>query len=209
MSIDLLLNGVLFGLFLSIFIGPVFFVLIQTAIQKGFVGGLYMAIGILISDSVCVSVIYMGISYVSSNESFLMYVGLIGGSILLISGISNFFKPVVKNEKGGNSSNLNKILRGFILNGINPFVLTFWLGIVSMVTVNFNYDKQQAFLFFVFMLSTVFLIDMVKCYLAGRLSRFFTYKVLKKMNIVVGIFLVIFGFRLLYFAYTSKFSPLF
>ena len=45
-------TGITLGLTLAILLGPVFFALIQTSISKGFLKGLFLAIGISISDSV-------------------------------------------------------------------------------------------------------------------------------------------------------------
>ena len=40
--------------FLSLFIGPAFFVLIETSIKKGFKSAVFLDVGILISDAVCI-----------------------------------------------------------------------------------------------------------------------------------------------------------
>ena len=48
---DIVINGLLFGLLLCVLIGPVFFALIQNAIEKGFYSGFFMAIGIALSDA--------------------------------------------------------------------------------------------------------------------------------------------------------------
>jgi len=46
-------NGVIYGLVLAVLVGPVFFTLIQTSIERGFKSGVYVAIGISLSDALC------------------------------------------------------------------------------------------------------------------------------------------------------------
>ena len=44
------LEGVLMGLFLSVFVGPVFFLLIETSINKGIREAFIMDAGVILSD---------------------------------------------------------------------------------------------------------------------------------------------------------------
>ncbi|NJM94535.1 MAG: LysE family transporter [Cytophagales bacterium] len=180
--------------------------MIQTAIQQGFWAGFYMALGIVLSDACYVWVTFFGVSQLMDNARFKVYLGLVGGLILVVSGCSNFFKRVLRSaeESGALGTNpLRKVAKGFMLNGINPFVLIFWIGIVSMATVNFGYSSRQMVFFFIFMLSTVFLMDLLKSFLADKLSPFFTERLLRRMNIIIGICLLVFGIRLLYYAFEA------
>ena len=61
-------NGVLFGLLLTIFIGPVFFALIQTSVHRGFIYGVFMALGIALSDAIYVFLAYLGLSKILNDR---------------------------------------------------------------------------------------------------------------------------------------------
>lgn len=200
---DVVVNGLLFGLLLCVLIGPVFFALIQNSIEKGFWSGFFMAIGIALSDSFYIVVTYLGISQFVENPQFNMWLGGIGGVIMLIFGIIYLFKPVpqkgLKQLHQEDTKWFQQILKGFLLNGINPFVLLFWLGIISKVSLDFNYNNSQAVTFFIILIATVFLVDVLKSYFATKLSQIVTPRFMKIMNRVVGVALVLFSLRLFNF----------
>lgn len=200
---DVIFNGILFGLLLCVLIGPVFFALIQNAIEKGFNSGVFMAIGIAISDAFYIVVTYLGISQLTNNENFNMWLGGIGGTLMLGFGISYIFKPVpakgLKRTHQETTKWFQQIVKGFVLNGVNPFVLFFWIGIVSKVTLTFEYNTNQAITFFTVLVSTVFLVDLLKSHFAVKLSTIVTPRFMKIMNRVVGVALILFSVRLFNF----------
>ena len=83
---DLIVNGILFGVFLSLLFGPAFFVLLETSIKKGFKSAVFLDIGILISDAVYLLAslfIAEKINYWLYSISYIKY---IAGSIFLTIG---------------------------------------------------------------------------------------------------------------------------
>ena len=200
---DIVINGFLFGLLLCVLIGPVFFALIQNSIEKGFWSGFFMAIGIALSDSFYIVITYLGISQLVDNPQFNMWLGGIGGLIMLGFGIVYLLKPVpkkgLKQLHQQDTKWFQQIVKGFLLNGINPFVLFFWLGIISKVTLDFEYNTNQSLSFFVVLIATVFLSDVAKSYFATKLSQIVTPRFMKIMNRVVGIALILFSLRLFNF----------
>lgn len=196
-------NGILFGLLLTIFIGPVFFALIQTSIEKGFYAGLYMAFGIAISDTIYMSLTYFGFSKLFNSNDVNLGLGIVGGIIMIAFGISSFFKrikPVALEENvSGNVVFSKQIVKGFVLNGINPSVLLFWIGVASMATVNDHYSGNDALVFFAAIIGTVFLTDVLKAYIAHRLKNLLNSSLILILNKVVGVGLILFGIRLFYF----------
>lgn len=202
--LDALGKGVFFGLMLALLIGPVFFALIQTSIEKGFASGAGMAVGIAISDSMYVLIASFGVALMSNSQYFQMWLGWVGGIIMVLFGIVNFFKKVKEKGEGitvTGKGNLSKqIIKGFLLNGVNPFVLLFWIGIASMVSLTFRYPLNLQVVFFCAIIVTVLLLDLVKAFAANKLRRLLTPKFFTWMNRIVGIVLVFSGFRLFYFA---------
>lgn len=200
---DVIINGFLFGLLLSVLVGPVFFALIQNAIEKGFWSGFFMAIGIALSDSFYIVITYLGVSQLVDNPSFNMWLGGIGGTIMLGFGIVYLFKPVpqkgLRQSHQQETNRFQQIFKGFFLNGVNPFVLFFWLGIISKVTIDFEYDNNEALTFFIILICTVFLSDVTKSYFAMKLSQIVTPQFMRIMNRVVGVALILFSIRLFNF----------
>lgn len=197
-------NGLLFGLLLALLIGPVFFALIQTSIEKGFSAGASMAVGIALSDAFYVVVASAGVAALANNQEFQLWLGVLGGSIMLVFGLVNLFKKVEKQQeqhvgKPDRNSLAKQFVKGFMLNGINPFVLLFWIGIASMVALNYQYSLPQEVAFFVAIVLTVFLLDLVKSYVAHKLRKMLSRRFMAWMNRLVGIVLVLFSFRLFLF----------
>lgn len=197
---DIILNGLGFGLLLCVLIGPVFFALLQNSVEKGFWPGFFMAVGIAISDAMYIVITYLGISQFAENPSFNMWLGGIGGSIMLIFGIIYIAKPVpkkgLKQLHAEETKWFQQSLKGFALNGINPFVLIFWIGIISKVTLDFQYATNEAITFFSVLILAVFGVDVLKAYFATKLSEIVTPQFMKIMNRVVGVALILFSLRL-------------
>jgi threonine/homoserine/homoserine lactone efflux protein len=88
-----------------------------------------------------------------------------------------------------------------VLNGFNPFIIIFWLGLVGVVAVNYEYDQSEQRYFFVGVLITIFISDVLKAFLANRLRTFVTPKRILIMNRAVAVILVLFGVNLIYYIY--------
>jgi len=203
-----LYKGLLFGLLLSFLLGPVFFALLQTSIEKGFKAGLFMAIGIAISDSLYIFITYTSVSFISENDQIKFILGLFGSMIMIAFGLFTFLKPVPKRglrQPHFETNNyLRKIVKGFLLNVINPFLLIFWLGVAGMITIEFHYSFDQASLFYVGVVSMVLSMDITKAFLATKIRDLITPRLMKILNRSVGVALILFGFRLLYYAMEIK-----
>lgn len=203
---DALLKGIAFGLLLAVMMGPVFFSLIQNSIHKGPKAGIFMALGISISDASYIFLVYFGIKQLKDNPMFGVSLGLAGGLIMLVFGIVSLVKKAHANK--GDTLDFQpfnpfrQIMKGFMLNGINPFVLLFWVGIMSMVSVSYQYTNEQIITFFVTIIVTVLCTDILKVFLSNRLRKWITPKRMQWMNRIVGIALIIFALRLFFYAYT-------
>jgi threonine/homoserine/homoserine lactone efflux protein len=197
-------NGILFGFLLTLMIGPVFFALIQTSIEKGFASGASMAVGIALSDATYVLIASMGVAVLANSPEFQAWLGVLGGFIMLTFGIGNIQKKVVENRESvsvdATNNTFRQIMKGFLLNGINPFVLIFWFGIAAL---NYNHSLEQKTAFFVGILLTVLLTDFLKAFTANKLRRWLTPLFMNRMNKLVGIALIIFSIKLFYFAYEA------
>lgn len=198
-----LLHGALFGLVLSILIGPVFFTLIQTSIEHGFKKALLVAFGISLSDIAYILLAYLGLSKLIRDAGANDYIGYGGGAVLIIFSLVNFLKkPVLSNpgqpmveQKGF----YRYIFRGFIINGMSPFVLVFWLGAMSLAKVEYAYRGHEVLLFFTMTITIVFTTDCFKAFMATKLRSLITQRLLRIINGVVGLVLILFGLRMFFY----------
>ncbi|WP_143960380.1 LysE family translocator [Litoribacter populi] len=201
------IEGIGMGLVLSLIIGPVFFALIQNSMEKGFKYAVAMAAGILVSDSLYVLLTYFGVSMITNNPMVEMILGFVGGGFLIAFGVLTFMKKGVdRPNTGGFPKTQNRPMKrkgfakGFSLNGINPFVLLFWTSIAGLVRLKDNFGTVDIVGYYLGILLTVFLVDILKAYSANKLRTFITPKVMQILNRVVAVVLFGFGIRLIVFA---------
>ncbi len=202
------LDGIFFGLLLAIMLGPVFFALIHTSMNEGPFPGVAMAIGVSLSDTSYVFLCHLGVSLLHKNQNFETYLGIGGGLILLIYGLKMLINPI--SSKGTSamvtrrSNFFKKMLKGYLINGINPSVLIFWLGVASMSAIKYSTNHYLAVIFYAGVLLTVFCTDLLKIYLAGKIRPLITARFITNLNRLAGVALIFYGLRLFYFALTSE-----
>jgi len=199
-----LLNGIEFGIVLAFLVGPVFFAILQASVEKGFWVGVLVAVGVSISDVMYVLICYFGLSAFVTEPEVKAYMGIAGGLILL--GFGSYYLFVKSRREYVNrpteveeSRTVRYIVKGFLINSMSPLVPVFWIGAVSVATVDFGYSSHADFaVFFTGVLATALLTDIGKAYLAGKLRELITHRLLVILNVTVGLILIVFGGRLIY-----------
>ena len=210
--IEIAFNGFQLGIVLTFLVGPVFFTIIQTSIERGFRNGVLVAFGISLSDILYVVVCYFGLARIVADSNMRMYMAYVGGAILIGFGLYHLLIKSRKTLEGVSGPVTERkfyryILKGFLINGMTPMVLFFWIGTVSVATINFGYSSLGDFsLFFVAMLGTILGTDILKAYLAGKLRPLLRPRSLMFMNIVLGLVMIFFGARLIFLAKTISFG---
>jgi threonine/homoserine/homoserine lactone efflux protein len=197
------LQGVLYGITLALLIGPVFFALLRVSIERGFTSGAWMALGIALSESFVIALVAVGVAQLAETKEFQFYLGIVGGAMMLIFGIFPFLKKVKRNTETNNSiskkaQGYRLAIEGFLLNVLNPSVYLFWIGAVAF---NSHLKENEMFSFFAGAITTVFVTDLIKAYLANYIRGYLTESVLDKVNKIAGAGLVCFAFWLFYSAF--------
>lgn len=205
--LELVVKAVITGFVLSIMIGPVFFLLLETSIRKGIRAALAFDLGVLFSDSLYITIAFFFYSEVSDlmkgeNEAYLK---MFGGLMLVLFGIITYIKSP-KEEKikdlGQNHSLKDYVMlfvKGMLLNMANPMVIFYWFSVMALGAKH-NTDMSfstQMFIYIGIILSVFFLVDILKIIGAKKLRPFITNKVLKSLNHFTGGILALFGIILL------------
>ena len=110
--IELVINGIIFGLILSFLLGPAFFILLETSINRGFRAAVAFDFGVLSSDMVYIALAYWGSQsiqdlIVKSNWPFWG-----GGIILLIYSATLLFEKFRKHHRKFVNQNHKKRKKG-------------------------------------------------------------------------------------------------
>lgn len=196
-----MISGVMLGLVLALLIGPVFFLLVDTAISKGFSSAIFIALGVILSDALFVLIAYFSSTTIRFIQGNQMLIGVGGGLVLIIFGLINIVrKPVLKEnvlhlDNGGQWKGLAK---GFLMNFLNPFVLIFWMGVAGSLAVQQKDSEAYPILFFSAALATVFITDLLKAWGAARLKRLIRPVYMRWLNVLSGLGLILFGLRLIW-----------
>ncbi len=191
-------QGILFGLTLSLMIGPAFFSLLQTSISRGFRSGSYLALGISLSDVLMVFVAWYGVSTFFETPDARKILSIIGGVIIVIFGIYTATRlhktPKRRDLKTVNEFQFKYVGKGFLFNIANIGTWLYWLIPVSVAN-SYTCTKEQL-TFLASILVTNFGMDLFKCKISHELKRFLTDNVITIVNRVVGIIIIIFGIYL-------------
>lgn len=203
--LEIIIKAVVTGFVLSIMIGPVFFILLETSMRRGIRAALAFDAGVLISDLLYILVAYLFFSEVAAltegeNEGIIQ---VIGGILFLVFGLVTFFKKVKdqKRDDLGNTVNQSKdyimlFIKGFLLNILNPMVIFYWFSVMAWGAKN-NADSSSSseyllLIYIVVLLSVFFAFDILKIVGAKKLRNFVTDTVLRSLNRITGS--ILFGF---------------
>ncbi|PIB39394.1 LysE family translocator [Maribacter sp. 4G9] len=191
------------GFILSFMIGPVFFVLLETSAIKGFRAALVFDLGVIVADIVFITIAYFSSYQLLENLSNQPGLYVFGGVILLVYGITIFFKhgggtrtsklPI----KSKRSDYLGLVVKGFLLNFINIGVLVFWLGVIIIVGPSLDNEPSRIRVFFTTMILSYFVTDLFKILLAKQLKRKLTGSRIRLIKKGIGIILIVCGLVLI------------
>lgn len=196
-----LFEGMILGLTVAITLGPALFALLQTSIKHGMKTGIFLAMGIFLSDLALVVGFYFGAGSIITNKGSHLVLGVIGGLVMVGFGLYTLTRKVPQTEQVEAISEIRVkqkgsfpyLVKGFVLNLANPFLWVFW--ITSMVAINATYGGNQraVALFFTGTLSVILLTDVLKVVLANKIKAAGNPQVKVWMNRIVGLLFIILG----------------
>jgi threonine/homoserine/homoserine lactone efflux protein len=200
-----ILTGLPWGIFLSFMIGPVFFILIETSITKGFRAALAFDLGVVLGDIFFIGVAYLGSYRLIANLKDKPALFIFGGIVMVAYGIISFIKlkkqakiqyeaiddEIIKKNYG------SLFAKGFFLNIINIGVLGFWLAIIISVGPKLDMQTPRMLTFFTSVILTYLLVDCLKIVLAKQLKSKLTPPNILKIKKGISIVLIVFGVALM------------
>lgn len=194
-----ILNAIPLGIALAFMIGPVFFVLLETSVIKGFRAAVVFDLGVILADVVFVGFAYYGSRSLLEKIQDDPRLFVLGGGILFVYGLFTFYqkrKSIITDEElvvVEKNNYLGLFVKGYFLNFINIGVLAFWLGMVVVISPNLEMNDTRIFNYFATILVAYFATDLLKILLAKQLKNKLTPEVIRKIKRGMGIALMIFG----------------
>ena len=205
--VDLIVGGVGLGLILSIMLGPVFFILLETSIKKGVRSALFMDFGVFLSDLLYISIAYVFVNQVAEfkENKNIFWLLIVGGVVFIIFGFMTMRTKVLRRKKRGINPNdlksnnyFTTMVKGFFLNAVNPGILFYWLTIISTIRgkekLDWCSEDATVLIYLGVILFTFFTVDVFKIFGAEKLKNVLTPAWMRIINKVLGIILVCIGF---------------
>mgnify|MGYP003692573679 CR=1 FL=1 len=185
-----------------IFVGPVFFTLVHSTLRFGKMAGVMVALGIIISDLICILIFYYGLDKITLPPNLTKWFTLTGA--LLLMGIGTNYivqKPkdsaVVFNKK---LTLVSSFTKGFLVNFVNPFVFLVWAGVAVLVHTK-SESSNESFYALMACLAGILTTDLLKVFLAHKIKPFLKPKALKIMVKIFGFVFIGFGLRLILYLF--------
>ena len=191
------------GFLLSIMPGPIFFLLLETSITKGVKAALFFDFGVILSDLIYIffaSIFFWELKQFDDGNNDLLF-RTISGVIFIGYGIYNYLKKVqIQKHESGYSLDIQPkqyiflTIKGFVLNFANPFVVFYWLSVMSFgQAISSHSGGYPVYIFIIIVLGTFIVFDLLKIFLAKALRSLVTESFLKAINKLIGIVFTVVG----------------
>ncbi|HIG96334.1 TPA: LysE family transporter [Candidatus Woesearchaeota archaeon] len=196
-SFKIFKNGLLTGLFLQLAIGPVFFFIINLALQRTIWDGLIAVLAVTLVDYFYITLSIVGIGKLLEKKKTKNVFGIISSLVLIIFGaviIKGMVNSGLSATADINSINLlSSFLSVFIFAISNPMTIAWFTGIFTAKAVEYNYKKRGLYLFgFSFGLSTLIFMG-TSVILFSLLKETVPIILVQILNLIVGFVLVGYG----------------
>jgi len=189
------------GFILSFMIGPVFFVLLETSVDKGFKAAILFDLGVVLADVIFILISYFSsytlIQTINDDPALFIFGGLVMSVYGIISLIKN--KKAEKKRDDEDTSELAKnnyfslFIKGFFLNFINVGVLGYWLLILITIGPRLKLEPTRMFTFLATMVVTYFVTDIIKILAAKQLRNKLNPKNILLIKKFISVVLIISG----------------
>ena len=192
------LTPITVGFFTAFIMGPVFWVLLETSITKGFKAAVAFDLGVMFADVCFIGVCYLGSFQLLEDEQNKQGLFVLGGTILLLYGL---FSWINRNKKSKDQPEIQEskenyfglAAKGFAINILNVGVFVFWGGVTIVSSPASGKSFTSFVLFFSIVLLSYFITDLLKISVANRFKSLLTGKGIVIVNSIVSLILIVSG----------------
>lgn len=208
--IEAILKGLAISLLLIFSVGPVIFTIIKQSINHGRRGGFSFVTGVWLSDIIWVILSVSFSEAVKTLLNFKIPIGIAGCLFLIGMGIYFAFIKKIKPRRlqepveiagdeitpSGKHTNYFAIFTsGFIINTLNPAVISFWVLMAASLASVYSFYHQV--IIFCTCLGVNMIADIAKVLGAGSLGKKLSDKNILLINRISGVLYLVFGTAIL------------
>ena len=191
-----LLTPITVGFFTAFIMGPVFWVLLETSITKGFKAAVAFDLGVMFADVCFIGVCYLGSFQLLEDEQNKQGLFVLGGTILLLYGLFSWINRAKKSKdqpdiQESKENYFGLAAKGFAINILNVGVFIFWGGVTIVSSPASGKSFTSFVLFFSIVLLSYFITDLLKISVANRFKTLLSGKGIVIVNSIVSLILVV------------------
>lgn len=192
------INGLSTGLILQLAIGPVFFFILNIAMQRTLADGFFSVIAVTVVDYCYILLAVVGVGKILEHRSIKTGLGVLSSVVLFFFGIIMLVsaRNLLTNTTGPVQSLSNywsSFLSAFLLTISSPLTIVFWTSLFASKAIEYGYTKRQLIIFggaaglatLMFLGGAVLIFSLVKTAIPLML--------VKILNAIVGVVLMVYG----------------
>lgn len=196
-SFKIFKNGLATGLLLQLAVGPVFFYIINLALQRSIYDGLVAVLAVTLVDYFYITLSIVGIGKLFEKKKTKNVFGIISSIVLIIFG-AIIIKGIVDNGLSATASIESTSLQSsflavFILTISSPMTIIFFTGVFTAKAIEYNYTKKDLYIFGFSVGSATFTFMGLSVVLFTLLKETIPMTVIQMLNLFVGVVLIGYG----------------
>ena len=190
-------SGLATGMVLQLAVGPVFFFIVNLALQRSVFDGFAGVIGVTLADYVYIILAIFGIGKLLEHKIIKKIFGIISSMVLMMFGLVMIRGIITSNINTHtiilSENAISSFVSVFLLTISSPLTIVMWTSLFATKTLEYNYTKKELLIFgfstglatFIFMSCAVVLFSLIK----GAV----TIQLIQVLNILVGCLLIGYG----------------
>jgi len=195
--LQLILSAIGLGIMLSlVFIGPVFFLLIETSFSRGPKHAIAFDFGVITADITCILAAYYSshdlVNLIDEHPGFYRITAFLIFIYAVYMIVTRTSIKIKNEEKLIGQNYIKTYINGFFFNILNIGVVLFWL--VTVISVRNSYPQNQEFFLYIGLVILTYLsIDFFKIFLAKQFHNKMSDKIANLIRKIVGGVLILFS----------------
>lgn len=190
-------NGLITGLLLQLAIGPVFFFIVNLALQRTILDGFVAVLAVTIVDYFYITLAIFGVGKLLEKKKFKKIFGIISSIVLIVFGgiiIKGIIGSDISTNVDTNTSNLFASFTSvFFLTISSPMTIVFFTSLFAAKAVEYNYKKRELLIFGLSTGLATFLFMGTSVILFSLIGSAIPIIVIKLLNLLVGVLLIGYG----------------
>jgi L-lysine exporter family protein LysE/ArgO len=210
MLIEFMLSAVLLGIVVAVPPGAVTIVACQRALQYGFRNSAIFTLGSCLSDIFYITLVYIGVANLISNNQYLkIALGIVCGMILIILGVSSINSTrknqgIEENKPGFQSNPLATFISGTVITLSNPLTIVGWMVVAGNFFLIWNHKfpnyRNYGIVTVSFIMMGVLIWFVPLIFIVSKIKKRISAQLKKWLILFSNLCLIIFGFMALYYA---------